>query len=71
MLLLAKKAQAKIHFTADIDEDHLMSRENTEFLARQLKLYGSLAKALNVYTLDMAHKSVENSFQENKLLIDL
>ena len=66
-----EKAKAKIYVTADIGELHRRSYENTEFLTRQLKLYGALAKALNAYTLNTMHKSVENSLQEIKPLIDL
>ena len=71
LLSLATKTKAQIYVTADIDELNRRSCEKVEFLATQLKLYGVLAKMLNAYTLYTSHRSIDDSFQEIKPLVNL
>jgi len=71
LLSLAIKNKAQIYVTASIDELNRRSCEKAEFLSTQLKLYGVLAKMLNAYTLNTTYRSVDDSFQEIKPLVNL
>ena len=71
LLSLAKKADVKIYVTADIKELERRSFESARFLADQLRLYQSLAKALSSHTLNTTNMDVEKSFEEVESLICL
>jgi thymidylate kinase len=69
LLSLARKAAVNVYVTADINELNVRSSEGFGFLTSQLRLYGVLAKALNTYTVNTTHKSIESSFQEVNSII--
>jgi thymidylate kinase len=63
---LFSKVKVKVYVTAEVRILSKRGGGNVTFLAKQLKLYDSLASTVDVYKLDTTDKSIEDSFSELK-----